>query len=182
MFKDIIHSFVIFVLSLSLMSPNVTVDEPVVVPEEPKVTVEYENDIEPTVFLPTKHRVASSMEMPDIELTEDEVYLVAWCMVAEAEGEPEEGKRLVIDVIFNRVFSDEFANSIYGVVYEDGQFEAMYNGRAERCQHKVTEEMLQLVREEAQERTNSNVLYFRTKHYHTFGTPEVHVGKHYFSS
>ena len=40
------------------------------------------------------------MEEPDaVTLTQEEIDLIALCVMAEAEGEPEEGQRLVIDTI-----------------------------------------------------------------------------------
>lgn len=138
-----------------------------------------ENEVEP-ITEPIPEPIVEEVE--ESRFTEEEIFLIAWCMVGEAEGEPEEGKRLVIDVILNRIDSPKFANTAYDVIYAPGQFEAMYNGRAERCKDKVTEDMLQLVREEAESRINDKVLYFRMNHYHNFGTPEMKVGCHYFSS
>lgn len=44
------------------------------------------------------------MEEPNaVTLTQEEIDLIALCVMAEAEGEPEEGQRLVIDTILNRV-------------------------------------------------------------------------------
>ena len=41
------------------------------------------------------------MEEPNaVTLTQEEIDLIALCVMAEAEGEPEEGQRLVIDTIF----------------------------------------------------------------------------------
>lgn len=43
--------------------------------------------------------------------------------MAEAEGEGTEGKALVMNVILNRVESEEFPDSIEAVVFQPGQFE-----------------------------------------------------------
>ena len=100
--------------------------------------------------------------------------------IAEAEGESEEGKRLVIDTILNRVDSDIFPNTIYDVVYQSGQFSSMWNGRASRvC---VTEEVRELVREEIMIRSNRDVIYFTAGKYGQYGTPLFQVGNHYFAS
>ena len=60
------------------------------------------------------------------------------------------------------------------------QFAGMYGERIERCY--VKEELVQLVREELENRTNSEVVFFRTGHYHSYGVPLFQVGAHYFSS
>ena len=116
---------------------------------------------------------------PEFYLTNDEVELLAILTMAEAEGESELGKRLVIDTVLNRIADKRYPNSVYDVVYS-GAYEAMHNGRSGKCYAK--DDICQLVREEAMSRTNTRVLYFRTRKYHSFGTPEIHEGHHYFSS
>lgn len=122
------------------------------------------------------------VETPEVNIpyTDAEIDLIALITMAEAEGEPEEGKRLVIDVILNRVDSPRFANSVNGVIYTKNAFECVWNGRINRCY--VRDDIRQLVIEEMKSRTNSNIHYFRANHYHNFGTPVVNVGNHYFST
>jgi spore germination cell wall hydrolase CwlJ-like protein len=48
----------------------------------------------------------------------DESYLLAKIAMAEAEGEDVEGKALVICVVLNRVWSNEFPNTISEVLYQ----------------------------------------------------------------
>lgn len=114
-------------------------------------------------------------------LTDEEIDLIALVTMAEAEGEPEEGKRLVIDTILNRVEheSPEFPDTVYDVVYKPHQFDAMWNGRVDRCE--VREDICQLVREELVSRTNSEVIFFRRDYYSKYGTPLFQVGNHCFS-
>lgn len=113
-------------------------------------------------------------------LTEDEIELIALVTMAEAEGECEEGKRLVIDTILNRVDSGYFPNSVYEVVYQPSQFTSMWNGRIDRCY--VRDDIYQLVREELVSRTNYDVIFFTANCYSDFGTPLFQVGNHCFSS
>ena len=72
--------------------------------------------------------------------------------MAEAEGESEYGKRLVIDTVLNRVDSEHYPDTVFEVIYQPSQFSSMWNGRVDRC--CVTDEICQLVREELQERRN----------------------------
>ena len=116
---------------------------------------------------------------PECPLTDEEIELLAILTMAEAEGESELGKRLVIDTVLNRVDDERYPNTVRDVIYS-GAYEAMHNGRSSECY--VKEDICQLVKEESISRTNSKVLYFRTRKYHSFGTPEVHEGHHYFSS
>ena len=112
-------------------------------------------------------------------LTDEEIDLIALVTMAESEGECELGKRLVIDTILNRVDSKRFPNDVHGVIYQKHQFTSMWNGRVDRC--RVRDDIRQLVCEELINRTNYECLYFRTDHYHNFGTPLFQVESHYFS-
>lgn len=59
----------------------------------------------------------------------DDSYLLAKIAMAEAEGETIEGKALVILVVLNRVWSDEFPDTIRDVIYQDNQFSPVASGR-----------------------------------------------------
>jgi N-acetylmuramoyl-L-alanine amidase len=112
--------------------------------------------------------------------SEDEASLIALITMAEAEAEPVEGQRLVIDSILNRVDSDIFPNTVYDVVYQSGQFECVWNGRVDRCY--VRDDIYQLVLEEMNSRYNYDVVFFRTEYYSEYGVPMFQVGNHFFSS
>ena len=58
---------------------------------------------------------------------EDERMLARMAM-AEAEGESVEGKALVILVVLNRVWSDEFPDSIEEVIFQKNQFSPVAEG------------------------------------------------------
>ena len=113
-------------------------------------------------------------------LTKEEIDLVAIVVMAEAEGESVEGQRLVIDTVLNRVDHHRFPSTVHEVVYQKGQFTSMTNGRASRCY--VKPEIVDLVYEETANRYNSDVIFFRTGRYSSYGDPLFKVGAHYFSS
>lgn len=110
----------------------------------------------------------------------EEVRLISAVTMAEAEGEPEAGKRLVIDTILNRAASPYFPSTVHDVIYQPNQFEAMWNGRFERCE--ANEDIFKLVLEELGSRTNSDVIFFMAGEYSYYGTPMFQIGNHYFSS
>lgn len=58
-----------------------------------------------------------------------ESYLLAKIAMAEAEGEDTEGKALVMLVVLNRVWDDAFPDSIEDVIFQEGQFSPVANGR-----------------------------------------------------
>lgn len=116
--------------------------------------------------------VAPNMSREDVEL-------IALVTMAEAEGECEEGKRLVIDTVLNRVDSDHFPDTVHEVIYQKNQFSSMWNGRVNRCQ--VQENFCALVYEELKSRTNYDVVFFTAGKYSAYGVPIFRVGNHYFS-
>lgn len=116
----------------------------------------------------------------DLILSEEEIDLIALVTMAEAEGESEYGKRLVIDTIINRVESEYFPDTVAEVIYQPGQFEAMWNGRVDRCY--VDDYICDLVREEIAEVTDPYAIFFCAGGYSKYGEPMYQVGNHYFSS
>lgn len=59
----------------------------------------------------------------------DDVYLLASAIHGESRGEPYEGQVAVGAVILNRVESAQFPNSIPGVIYQQGAFDAVSDGQ-----------------------------------------------------
>lgn len=57
-----------------------------------------------------------------IELTEAEKWFIAKVVWVESRGECREGQQAVAEVILNRLVSDEFPDTLQGVVYARGQF------------------------------------------------------------
>lgn len=166
--------------------------EPIIIAEEtepetePKVelvTDHYELYLATREIIPKTDEDVSEAEVltnDTISLSDYEINLISLVTMAEAEGESDEGKRLVIDTILNRVDSQEFPNSVYEVIYQPTQFSSMWNGRINVCY--VQSEIRDLVIEELNNRYNYNVIFFRTKYYSEFGVPMFQVGNHYFSS
>ena len=138
---------------------------------------EWKHQVKEVEYQIEEPEVVEEVQYP---LTRDEIELIAQVTMAEAEGEPEEGQRLVIDTILNRVDCDKFDDTVEGVIYAKNQFSVMTNGRFERC--SVQDKFVKLVEEELLNRTNSDVLFFRASYYHSFGTPVVAYGNTYFST
>ena len=113
-------------------------------------------------------------------LSEEDISLIALVTMAEAEGECEKGKRLVIDTILNRMDSEYFPDTAYDVIYQPYQFSSMWNGRVDRCE--VRADICQLVQEELETRTNYDVIFFTAGCYIDYGVPMFQVENHYFSS
>ena len=143
----------IYTTTQTTVTPSIEIVEPTT------ITVE----TEPSTAKPVETKATSH------GFTDEEIDLIALVTMAEAEGEPELGKRLVVDVILNRVDDPRFPNTVKGVIYQKKQFESMTNGRVDRCY--VRDDIRALVEEEMLDRTNEHVIFFRTDHYHPYGTP-----------
>lgn len=112
--------------------------------------------------------------------SEEDIDLIALLTMAEAEGESEYGKRLVIDTVLNRVDSEHFPDTVYDVIYQKNQFSPISDGRIERCY--VDEGIRELVLEEVESRANYDTIFFHAGRYSNYGTQLFSEGNHYFSS
>ena len=64
--------------------------------------------------------------------TDEDVDLLAALIWAEAGDQDFYGKRLVADVVLNRVASPEWPDTVAGVIFQEGQFSVVANGRLNR--------------------------------------------------
>lgn len=154
--------------------PEVVVIEETPIEEEPIVEV-----VEPEDIQETEEVVIEEPSVKEVKLSDEDVELIAKIAMAESRGESEEGQRLVIDTILNRMDHERFPSTAHDVIYQKNQFSTANSRTLKRV--TATKELCQLVREEATARTNSDVVFFRTKHYSRYGTPVFQVGNHYFS-
>lgn len=86
-----------------------------------------------------KYKPASTNRAP-IELTDEEIYLLATVIAMEALGESYEGKLAVANVVINRMLDGYWGRTIKEVVYAPGQFSGANSGRVEEFWSQVTEE------------------------------------------
>ena len=107
----------------------------------------------------------------------DSIDMLAKCVEAEAGNQGLLGKRLVVDVILNRVDSDRFPNDVASVISAHGQF-SVYPYMMQRV--TVTEETVEAITLELERRTDNRILYFNTRHFKKWYTPAYQCGDHYF--
>ena len=110
------------------------------------------------------------------EVTEEEVEMLAHLVMAEAGNQDLLGKQLVVDVIFNRMRSEKFDDTVEGVIYASGQFACS----GYFMKKTPTEECYEAVYTEIESRQDKEVLYFRTGRYGSTKALYKH-GDHYFS-
>ena len=112
------------------------------------------------------------------EITDGERDLLAGIVFAEAGNQDLDGKRYVVDVVLNRVDSDRFPNDIVGVIFQKHQF---WTRGLPKTFEEIPEECYTAVDMELEEQLNTEILFFRARYYHSFGTPVLQHGSHYFS-
>lgn len=129
--------------------------------------------------------VVESYEMTEEEIEEENYYdsleILAQCVQAEAGNQNLEGRRLVVDVILNRVDSPLFPDNIEDVIYAEKQFSCILDGGFDKAGWNMDDLSFQAVEMEVfgNNRLNSNVLYFsRAK---VNGRNFFKEGDHWFS-
>lgn len=94
-----------------------------------------------TTFEPQAEEESSEIEVdyyPEFTYSKDwsanESYLLARIAMAEAEGCNTQTKTLIIMCVLNRVWSDEFPDTIEEVIFQENQFSPIDNGRWDRVE------------------------------------------------
>lgn len=76
-------------------------------------------------------------------LSTEEQELLQKLMLAEAEGEGDIGMIMVANVVYNRIQSPDFPDTVQEVIYQKGQFASVTDGRLAAAQpNELTEEIL----------------------------------------
>ena len=93
-------------------------------------------------------------------LSTEEQELIQKLMLAEAEGEGDIGMIMVANVVYNRIQSPDFPDTVQEVIYQEGQFASVTDGRLVAAQpNELTEEILTDLQLEYIDLTNG-ALYF----------------------
>jgi len=109
---------------------------------------------------------------------------VAWC---EAGNQGIEGQKKVMEVIWNRVQSDDYPDTVLGVISQKNQFQSYSSGALESAQ-PTAETHLALAEFEKNRQLNTDIVAFETTANHksleeffnfsfTLGDHDFYVGK-----
>lgn len=128
--------------------------------------------------------VVDIQEEIDEEIRLGELELLTQLVHAEAGNQTLEGKRLVADVVLNRVADPAFPDTISEVIFQSRQFSVTMNNALSNAGWHMTDEDFEAVYLEAEmgEQLDYRILYFTAGHYNASGTPAYKVGGHYFST
>lgn len=156
-----------------------TVKEYVSVPQ--LVTVEIPVVVEKQIAVERPIIAQESAERwKGIDITSEDIELLACLAWREARGEKLLGMRLVVEVVLNRVLSEHFPDTIYDVLYQPGQFAPDY-GVPELDEITPTEAQYEAVRLAITETPilEPDVVFFARSP--IYGEIFLHVGGHYFT-
>lgn len=150
--------------------------------EEPtteQTTVPAESEETTATLQPSDSSLLGSIDW-DVE----DAYMLAKIAMAEAESEDTEGKALVMLVVLNRVWSDEFPDTIAGVILQDGQFSPISNGRYDEVEPDADcYRALQLIQIDGWDESRG-ATYFESKSESNWHSEHLTFlfqnGKHYF--
>ena len=128
--------------------------------EQNKTEVVSEMDTRPIIEVETLVCEKITEEDLEEEIRFGEMELIAQLVQAEAGNQDLTGKRYVVDVVLNRVDSEEFPNTVEEVIFQDGQFSVIKNGAFAKAEYNISEECYEAVLLEYEERLNYDILYF----------------------
>lgn len=128
--------------------------------------------------------------IPVTDLTEEdikemdywgELELLAAVVEAEAGNQDMTGKRLVVDVVLNRVDSPLFPDTITEVLEQPGQFSTMWNGAVEDAGwHMQEDDYTAVMMEVTGVRLDYDIYYFTAGEYNASCKPAYIHGDHFF--
>lgn len=111
----------------------------------------------------------------------DELELLAQVVEAEAGNQDMTGKRLVVDVVLNRVDSPLFPDTITEVLEQKNQFSTMWNGAVEDAGwHMQEDDYTAVMMEVTGKRLDYDIYYFTAGEYNDSCKPAYIHGDHYF--
>jgi len=99
----------------------------------------------------------SSTQPETTSYSDDSLYLLAQIVYSEANGEPFEGMVAVANVVLNRVESSKFPGTIKDVIYQEGQFQPVSNGKINNA---PSEEAIEAANEAMNKRDTQGALFF----------------------
>ena len=153
-------------------------------PEKETVAAGQRDVQEPEILEETqaeKDEPEEQTDEPEEEIEMDELELLAICVEAEAGNQEVKGKRLVVDVILNRVDDSDLPDTIEGVISQPYQFSSYWDGGMDRVT-EPSEETIRAVQMELEERGWPGVIYFTAETWPEYGTPWKQVGDHFFNT
>ena len=124
---------------------TVTTTKPTTTKKQVKETITKKKETTTTKKSTTTNQASNNNPIKgSLDFDSNDALMLHKIAVAEAGGESVEGMALVMLVVLNRVYDDEFPDTIYGVLHQKNQFTPMVDGSYAKAQpneksHKAME-------------------------------------------
>ena len=164
--KNIVY-IVMLIIGVYIISPTYEYKSEPIIYEEP-IIIEQEN---------IQENIQEKKNY--YEITDYERDLIAKLLWTEARGESLECQKAVVSVIFNRLDSGYWGNSIEGVIKAPGQFDLgnkLNNVKPTETQYEIVDYIV-----ENGPTLPKDVIYFRAYYYHSWATNYCQIDHTYFS-
>ena len=107
--------------------------------------------------------------------TAEEFGLMSRVVMSEAGGESFDCQLAVAETILNRMWAEEFPDTISEVIHQDNQYSTHWNG-------EPTDSVMEAVHTACEiQNYPGDMYYFRDDYYHKFGSPYIRIDDMYFS-
>lgn len=124
-------------------------------------------------YVMSEEDIAEENRLGDMEL-------LAQLVQAEAGNQDLIGRRLVADVVLNRVDSTKYPDTIEEVIFQDTHFSVILDGAFDRAAWEMSEKSFEAVKLECEgERMNTEVLFF-SQHPSVYATHHFKHRDHWF--
>ncbi len=139
------------------------------------------------LFCPIKVKATDIVDTPEQiyeEIMLGDMELISQLVEAEAGNQSLLGKRLVCDVVLNRLRDGRFGDSVEEIIFMDKplQFSVTKNGAWEKAAYNMQKsDYVAVSLEFTNGQYNTEVLYFNCGDYVEGTTPLFKEGDHYFS-
>ena len=158
---------------------------PVYIATEGVAEATYSPEAGATETQPTETaKVTEEPLIASMDWDKDDSYMLCKIAMAEAESEGVEGKALVMLVVLNRVWSEEFPDTIEEVIFQKNQFSPVANGRYDAVEpDEECYEALKLIQVDHWNESQ-DALYFESKSDSKWHSENLEFlfkhGRHYF--
>ena len=134
----------------------------------------------------TCNEVVETPQIPKkaYEITEIDRELLIKLVYLEGRGESYEGKKAIASIVFNRLDSNYWGDTIQDVIFAKNQFSPSNKIKNLKIHNDdIWEECTKAVDDVIYNGSilPSYILYFRANYYFSWATPYTSIGNHYFS-
>ena len=163
---------------LKQMNKNVT--EVGIAPNDVELSAQNGANAAKSTAETAKTAAKTQHEYSDISMTEDEYEMLRRIVAAEAQTQNLEGRKAVVEVIFNRVLSKEYPSSVYGVLSQRGQFTSYKYRNASWVEPKYADAAIKAVLDQGRTVLPDTGYVYFSRGKSKYGTAWIKIQDHWF--